>query len=53
MNAPERTANFTLDEDAGEQKIVYSADTKVRQNPSIGRGGDLKKETDRDLFPSS
>lgn len=29
MNAPERTASFLLDEDNGEQKIVYTADTKV------------------------
>jgi hypothetical protein len=30
MNAPERSASFLLDEDSGEVKIVYSADTKVR-----------------------
>lgn len=29
MNAPERTASFLLDEDSGEMKIVYTADTKV------------------------
>lgn len=29
MNAPERTASFLLDEDSGEQKIVYTADTKI------------------------
>lgn len=29
MNAPERSASFLLDEDSGEQKIVYTADTKV------------------------
>lgn len=29
MNAPERTASFLLDEDNGEVKIVYTADTKV------------------------
>lgn len=29
MNAPERSASFLLDEDAGEQKIEYTADTKV------------------------
>jgi DNA-directed RNA polymerase II subunit RPB11 len=29
MNAPERSAAFLLDEDNGEQKIVYTADTKV------------------------
>ena len=29
MNAPERTAAFLLDEDSGEQKIVYTADTKI------------------------
>jgi DNA-directed RNA polymerase II subunit RPB11 len=29
MNAPERTAAFLLDEDSGEKKIVYMADTKV------------------------
>jgi len=29
MNAPERTATFLLDEDSGEQKIVYTADTKI------------------------
>ena len=30
MNAPERSASFLLDEDSGEQKCVYTADTKVR-----------------------
>ena len=29
MNAPERSSEFILDEDNGETKIVYSADTKV------------------------
>lgn len=29
MNAPERSAAFLLDEDSEEQKIEYSADTKV------------------------
>ena len=29
MNAPERGASFLLDEDNGEKKIEYSADTKV------------------------
>ena len=29
MNAPERAAAFLLDEDNGEVKIEYSADTKV------------------------
>ena len=29
MNAPERTASFLLDEDNGEMKIEYKADTKV------------------------
>jgi DNA-directed RNA polymerase II subunit RPB11 len=29
MNAPERSASFLLDVDSGEQKIVYTADTKV------------------------
>jgi DNA-directed RNA polymerase II subunit RPB11 len=29
MNAPERSASFLLDEDAGEQKIVYTPDTRV------------------------
>jgi DNA-directed RNA polymerase II subunit RPB11 len=29
MNAPERTAAFLLDEDNGEMKITYTADTKV------------------------
>jgi DNA-directed RNA polymerase II subunit RPB11 len=29
MNAPERAAAFTLDEDAGERKIQYSTDTKT------------------------
>eukprot|EP00536_Pseudo-nitzschia_multiseries_P007938 jgi/Psemu1/305329/fgenesh1_kg.192_\ len=29
MNAPERTQSFLLDEDSGELKIVYTADTKV------------------------
>lgn len=29
MNAPERSAAFMLDEDSGERKIVYTADTKV------------------------
>ena len=29
MNAPERTASFLLDEDSGEQKIVYTPDTKI------------------------
>lgn len=29
MNAPERTSSFLLDEDTGEVKIVYTADTKV------------------------
>ena len=29
MNAPERTASFLLDEDNGEMKIEYSADTKI------------------------
>jgi hypothetical protein len=29
MNAPERTASFLLDEDSGEVKIVYTADTKA------------------------
>lgn len=29
MNAPERTASFLLDEDSGEMKIVYTADTKI------------------------
>lgn len=29
MNAPERSASFLLDEDSGELKITYSADTKV------------------------
>jgi DNA-directed RNA polymerase II subunit RPB11 len=29
MNAPERSASFLLDEDAGEVKVVYTADTKV------------------------
>jgi DNA-directed RNA polymerase II subunit RPB11 len=29
MNAPERSASFLLDEDSGERKIVYTADTKV------------------------
>mmetsp|Transcript_12650 Transcript_12650/g.23714 ORF Transcript_12650/g.23714 Transcript_12650/m.23714 type:complete len:128 (-) Transcript_12650:46-429(-) len=29
MNAPERALSFLLDEDNNEQKITYSADTKV------------------------
>lgn len=29
MNAPERAASFLLDEDNGEVKITYMADTKV------------------------
>ena len=29
MTAPERAAAFLLDEDSGEVKIEYSADTKV------------------------
>ena len=29
MNAPERSASFLLDEDTGEVKIVFAADTKV------------------------
>jgi DNA-directed RNA polymerase II subunit RPB11 len=29
MNAPERAAAFLLDEDNGEVKIAYTADTKV------------------------
>ena len=29
MNAPERAASFLLDEDNGEVKITYTADTKV------------------------
>lgn len=29
MNAPERSAAFLLDEDNGEVKVVYTADTKV------------------------
>lgn len=29
MNAPERSSAFLLDEDSGEQKCVYTADTKV------------------------
>lgn len=29
MNAPERSASFLLDEDNGEVKIEYAADTKV------------------------
>jgi len=29
MNAPERSLSFLLDEDAGEVKCVYTADTKV------------------------
>eukprot|EP00957_Ditylum_brightwellii_P156140 11884492-Ditylum_brightwellii.AAC.1 len=29
MNAPERSAAFLLDEDNGEVKITYAADTKV------------------------
>ena len=29
MNAPERSASFLLDEDAGEVKVTYTADTKV------------------------
>jgi DNA-directed RNA polymerase II subunit RPB11 len=29
MNAPERSSAFLLDEDNGERKIVYTADTKV------------------------
>jgi DNA-directed RNA polymerase II subunit RPB11 len=29
MNAPERSASFLLDEDAGEVKVVYTPDTKV------------------------
>ena len=29
MNAPERSASFLLDEDNGERKIEYTADTKV------------------------
>lgn len=29
MNAPERSSSFLLDEDIGERKIVYTADTKV------------------------
>jgi hypothetical protein len=29
MNAPERSSAFLLDEDSGEVKIVYTADTKV------------------------
>ena len=31
MNAPERSASFLLDEDAGEVKCVYTPDTKVRK----------------------
>ena len=30
MNAPERSSAFLLDEDSGEVKCVYTADTKVR-----------------------
>lgn len=29
MNAPERTACFLLDEDNGERKLEYTADTKI------------------------
>ena len=29
MNAPERASAFLLDEDSGEVKVTYSADTKV------------------------
>jgi DNA-directed RNA polymerase II subunit RPB11 len=29
MNAPECSAAFLLDEESGEQKIEYTADTKV------------------------
>mmetsp|Transcript_32770 Transcript_32770/g.71900 ORF Transcript_32770/g.71900 Transcript_32770/m.71900 type:complete len:128 (-) Transcript_32770:449-832(-) len=29
MNAPERSAQFILDEDSGEVKIVYALDTKI------------------------
>mmetsp|Transcript_3808 Transcript_3808/g.5554 ORF Transcript_3808/g.5554 Transcript_3808/m.5554 type:complete len:127 (-) Transcript_3808:1274-1654(-) len=29
MNAPERASSFLLDEDIGEVKVTYSADTKV------------------------
>jgi DNA-directed RNA polymerase II subunit RPB11 len=29
MNAPESSSSFILDEDSGERKIVYTADTKV------------------------
>jgi DNA-directed RNA polymerase II subunit RPB11 len=29
MNAPERTAAFMIDEDAGEKKITYTPSTKV------------------------
>mmetsp|Transcript_118999 Transcript_118999/g.333321 ORF Transcript_118999/g.333321 Transcript_118999/m.333321 type:complete len:128 (+) Transcript_118999:122-505(+) len=29
MNAPERSLSYLLDEDAGEVKCVYTADTKV------------------------
>ena len=36
MNAPERTSSFLLDEDIGELKIVYTADTKVRWNDDSG-----------------
>jgi DNA-directed RNA polymerase II subunit RPB11 len=29
MNAPERSSSFLLDEGSGEQKIVYTPDTKI------------------------
>ena len=35
MNAPERSASFLLDEESGEQKIVYTPDTKVSNSANF------------------
>ena len=38
MNAPERSSAFILDEDSGEMKCVYTADTKVRYGQRVSDG---------------
>jgi len=35
MNAPDCTSPFLLDEDIGEVKIVYTADTKASTNSTV------------------
>ena len=35
MNAPERSSCFRLDEDNGEEKIVYTTDTKVSNSATF------------------